>query len=319
VSWQEEEARPLTGSLLLTLVPGFSPPIEGIVPVNRWPDPYLDRPVHTGVKNCKPDAWWFGGSGRARQYERKVTMVEQGSGQGRAIRIETSKPGNWSLVLRQRQNFAVTPGQRYLLSVRYKTPTDLAGYLRIYYVDEGGKLLQQHDLVLSRKPRVFWASERWRTWSLEFTAPEDAVGALGYIKLTDAGVLWVNGVAVVPVYEPMFTVAALGEEYSLSERTAAFKVETVLGRAALLPVADVRGGQAWLVSEVPQGTPTQLFVRVGKAGQEQSVIASRRGIVRIRLPGKPGDLDVTFRLGDTNGHTLAVVHRTVRARRTVLD
>jgi len=203
--------------------------------------------------------------------------------------------------------------------VRYKTPTDLAGYLRIYYVDEGGKLLQQHDLVLSRKPRVFWASERWRTWSLEFTAPEDAVGALGYIKLTDAGVLWVNGVAVVPVYEPMFTVAALGEEYSLSERTAAFKVETVLGRAALLPVADVRGGQAWLVSEVPQGTPTQLFVRVGKAGQEQSVIASRRGIVRIRLPGKPGDLDVTFRLGDTNGHTLAVVHRTVRARRTVLD
>ena len=319
VSWRGEDTHPQTEPLLLTLQPGFSPPIEGIVPINLWPDPHLGRPVHTGARNCRPNAWWFGGSGRARQYERKVAIVEQESERGRAIRIETSKPGNWSLVLRQRQNLAVTPGQAYLFSVRYKTPTDLAGYLRIYYVGRDGKLLQQHNLVLSRKPRVFWAGERWRTWSLGFTAPEDAAGALGYIKVADAGVLWVSGVAVVPVYEPMFTVATLDEEYSWSETSAVFKVDTILGRAALLPVCMVHGAQAWLVSEVPKGTPTQLFVRVGEAGQEQAVVISRQGIAKVKLPGKPGDLDVRFRLCDADGQTLAAVRRAVRVRRTVLD
>ena len=304
---------------MLILLPGRSQPIEGIEPVNRWPDPHLDRPVHTGAKNCKPNAWWFGGSGRARQYERKVAMVEDGPASDRSLRIETSKPGNWSLVFRQRQNFAVTPGQTYLFSLRYKTPTDLAGYLRIYYVGRDGKMLQQHNLVLSRKPRVFWASQRWRTWSLAFTPPEGAVGALGYIKIADAGVLWVDSVAVVPVYEPMFQVAAFDEERSLSETTAAFKVDTILGRAALLPIPRARAGQAWFVSEVPKGMPTKLLVRIGKDGREQEASVSRRGIVNVELPRKPGQLDIVFRLCDANGHTLATVHRAVQVRRTVLD
>ena len=322
VSWQCEDAHPQTEPLVLTLLPGRSSPIEGIVPMNRWPDPHLDRPVHTGAKNCKPDAWWFGGSGRARQYGRKVVMVEDGPASGRSLRIETSKPGNWSLVLRQRQNFPVTPGLTYLFSVRYRAPKDMAGYLRIYYVGRDGKMLQQHRLVLSRKPRLFWASERWLTRSLEFSAPEDAVGALGYIKIVDAGVLWVGGIAVVPVYESAFRVAALDEEYSVSEPTARFKVDVVLGRAALLPVLEApsaRGVQAWLVSEVSKKAAPKLSVQIGGDGQEQAATVSRRGIVEVELPREPGKLDIVFRLCDANDHTLAAVHRTVRVRRTVLD
>ena len=320
VSWRAQDEPTGKADLTLTFAPGRAEPIEGITPVNLWPDPYVDRPVNCGGP-AKHEEWYFGGHGKARQYEHRGVAAERTPGAGKSIRIETGKPGNWKLQLRQYHNLVVTPGEAYRFSLRYVSDSDYPGYLQIGYANsETRKAVGQ--TTVSKKPRMYWATKQWRMRSLTFVPPANADRAHAYVSLAVAGVLWLDDFAAVPVYEPLIQVKALDEEYGMTDRHARFAVQILHDRDGLIRVVEgavPSGFDAWVITRLPSGVPLEAYARVGESGPERPVQLSQKGLVEVPLPQAAGRHVVRLRFARGNQGTVAQVERHILVRGNVQD
>jgi len=322
VSWATGGA-PTVATAELSLRPGRASPAPGLKGVNLHPDPRLEHPIHSDGKAAIVDAWRFGAYGKARAYERKAEIAERAPGEAPSIRVEPSQPGNWYVIFWKRPNFAVEPGRSYTFLMRHFTETTMSGMVQIHYAwDDSVTPEAKKKYDLTPKPWAYPATPGWRPHITRFTAPEGALGATVHIKVSTPGALWLRDFAAVPDYEPIFRVTALDEEYGLADREARFRVDLDLSRQGLAPAAAEapEGVEVWELLKAPEDVANRLRVFVGSDDVKGSpAAATSRGIVTVPLPGKPGAVDVRFRLYDRRGQVFAEVRRTLEIRANVSD
>ena len=323
VSWRTTDGAASKGDCVLTLRPGRSPPAPGAQGANLWPDPGVDRPIHTGIKNLRTRAWYFGAYGKARGYDRKADVVERAPGEGRSIRVEPSRAGNWYVVFWTRPNFAVEPGREYAFAMRYLTEKDLSGMLQTHYTEgKTARPLRGVKAGLSGKPWVYEATERWRVKRIDFAAPKGAGGVTVHIKVCSPGVLWMKDFAAAPAYEPVFKVTALDQEYGLTDRVARFRVEADLEHEGVVPASEDRIAseiEVWALCQPLEKAAHEIRVQVNEGQKETTPRVTSRGVVEVPLPGKAGVYRARFRLILGDGRCLAEVKRPFVVRANASD
>ena len=320
ISWAAADEPENADSVTLTLYPSRTNTVGSISPVNFWPDPYIDRPINPDVKKLRMDQWHFANWGQPSQGYRVWGEAREGGNM--SICLETREGGNFNLIFPCNPNIRIEPGKNYCFSFRYLAKHKIDITPVILFKDKENRDLDHNKSVDSpRDDRVIFPADQWRLFALDFTVPDQAAFVMPYVKMTSAGILWLDDFALISRYPPMFRIKSLDNDYGLNASHARFKILSIKGREALVPVGEpgqAGGIEVWTLKVMRPEDTFNVQVSIGN-GRYVKVKCSKDGLVEVPLFRKEQVSGIHFRFVGPDGRQLAKEVRYVNQRQTVLD